>query len=220
LDPKVATIFAQIACFKNGLPQGSPCSPVIANLVGNILDIHLVRLAAKEGCTYTRYADDLTFSTNKPSFPKKIAVKDDDSHVWLPGPELLRLVRHSGFSINPKKTRMQYRDSRQEVTGLVVNEKINVRREYRRRVRAMAHRLFTKGEFYLPEYAEDENGNPEFKKESGSLSRLQGMLGFINDIDRYNCGKLDGKSESQGDNLSKVSFLQGVLRSAPACAYL
>ncbi|NJN91776.1 MAG: RNA-directed DNA polymerase [Leptolyngbyaceae cyanobacterium SL_5_14] len=75
LNSKVATIFAQIACFKKSLPQGSPCSPVISNLIGNILDTHLVRLAARTGCTYTRYADDLTFSTNKRCFPRSIAIQ-------------------------------------------------------------------------------------------------------------------------------------------------
>ena len=156
LDPKVATILAQIACFKQGLPQGSPCSPVISNLIGNILDAHMVRLAARTGCVYTRYADDLTFSTNKRCFPQSIAIPSDtDNHAWVPGSELLRIVNHSGFSINPKKTRMQYHCSRQEVTGLVVNEKINIRSEYRHNTRAMAHRLFTKGDFLLPAHTKD-----------------------------------------------------------------
>ena len=51
LNPKVATLIAQIACFENSLPQGSPCSPVISNLIGHILDIHLVKLASAAGCT-------------------------------------------------------------------------------------------------------------------------------------------------------------------------
>lgn len=107
LDPKVATIIAQIACFRNCLPQGSPCSPIISNLVGHILDIQLVKIASRAGCVYTRYADDLTFSTNKRCFPSSIAIKSEDSeHAWMPGPELLRVLNHSGFKVNPKKTRM------------------------------------------------------------------------------------------------------------------
>ena len=81
LHPSVATILAQVACSGNHLPQGSPCSPVIANLIGHILDVHLVKLAGRNGCRYTRYADDLTFSTNKKEFPEPIAVKlDADGH--------------------------------------------------------------------------------------------------------------------------------------------
>jgi retron-type reverse transcriptase len=86
LHPDVATILAQIACYENALPQGSPCSPVISNLVAHILDIHLVQLAANAGCSYSRYADDLTFSTNKRSFPPAIAERDAaQPHKWLPG---------------------------------------------------------------------------------------------------------------------------------------
>ena len=65
LHKDVATVIAQIACRENTLPQGSPCSPVISNLIAHVLDMHLVGLASKVGCTYSRYADDLTFSTNK-----------------------------------------------------------------------------------------------------------------------------------------------------------
>jgi hypothetical protein len=198
LDPKVATILAQIACFKQGLPQGSPCSPVISNLIGNILDAHMVRLAARTGCVYTRYADDLTFSTNKRCFPQSIAIPSDtDNHAWVPGSELLRIVNHSGFSINPKKTRMQYHCSRQEVTGLVVNEKINIRSEYRHNTRAMAHRLFTKGDFLLPAHTKDENGNYSLGIRPGSLNQLHGRLGFINGIDRHNIENTSGSTESQ-----------------------
>lgn len=198
LNPKVATIFAQIACFKKSLPQGSPCSPVISNLIGNILDTHLVRLASRQGCIYTRYADDLTFSTNKRCFPQSIAIQSNgDNHIWVPGPELLRLVKHSGFEINSKKTRMQYRCSRQEVTGLVVNKKVNIRREYRHNVRAMAHHLFTKGSFLLPTYKKDTNGDYSLEMKPGNLNQLHGRLGFIDGIDRHNIEMLSTSKESQ-----------------------
>lgn len=187
LAPKVATILAQIACFKQGLPQGAPCSPVISNLIGNILDVHMVRLASKADCAYTRYADDLTFSTNKKSFPRAIAIQsDDDEHTWIPGPELLRLVNRSGFKINHKKTRMQYFFSRQDVTGLVVNKKINIRREYRHNVRAMVHHLFTKGDFFIIENVKNKDGDFSLEKKQGELSQLHGRLGFIDSIDQHN----------------------------------
>jgi retron-type reverse transcriptase len=142
LHPKVATILTQIACYQGGLPQGSPCSPVISNLVAHILDIRLCRIAQKTGCTYSRYADDITFSTNKRAFPKEVAECIGNSHEWRVGKQLEQAITSAGFSINPSKTRMQYCDSRQNVTGLVVNTKVNIRSEYRRTVRAMAHHLF------------------------------------------------------------------------------
>ncbi len=187
LHPDMATILAQIACYENSLPQGSPCSPIISNLIGHLLDIHLVRLASQSGCTYTRYADDLTFSTNKSDFPPRIAKQlIDNKHKWTPGNELLRLVSKSGFQINPFKTRMQYCDSRQEVTGLIVNKKVNVRSEYRHTVRAMVNRLLTTGSFEFIRTHMDKNGLEIYKKEPGKLDQLHGMLSFIDYLDLYN----------------------------------
>jgi RNA-directed DNA polymerase len=73
LPTKAATLIAQIACYQGKLPQGSPCSPIIANLIAHLLDVRMVRLAKAHTCTYSRYADDLTFSTNRKEFPSAIA---------------------------------------------------------------------------------------------------------------------------------------------------
>lgn len=187
LDQKVATILAQIACFESKLPQGSPCSPVISNLIAHILDMHLVKLAKRNGCIYSRYADDLTFSSNKPNFPSQIASQDEkNEHLWMPGNELTRLIKVSGFEINTQKTRMQYKDSRQEVTGLIVNRKVNIRSEYRHTVRAMVYRLFTTGGFDFEQNKKGENGTATLSKTPGSLSQLHGMLGFIDGVDLFN----------------------------------
>lgn len=206
LHSDVATVLAQIACYENALPQGSPCSPVISNLIGHVLDIHLVRLASRNGCTYSRYADDLTFSTNKPEFPANIAqfASDDSDQQWSPGNELVRLVKKSGFIMNPLKTRMQYRDSRQEVTGLIVNKKVNVRSEYRRTVRAMVHHLFTKGSFEFVHKTVDEKRVVTINKMAGTTNQLHGMLGFIDGVDLYN-KKLNSKVKDSKDQLSTTS---------------
>lgn len=187
LHPTVATVLAQIACHENALPQGSPCSPVISNLIGHLLDIHLSRLASRTGCRYSRYADDITFSTNKREFPTSVArAVADAEHKWEAGEELQRLVALAGFAINPRKTRMQYRDSRQEVTGLVVNRKVNIRSEYRHTVRAMAHRLFMTGTFQFIQTIDDERGVLTPTKTDGTLAQLHGMLGHIDRVDLHN----------------------------------
>lgn len=187
LKADVATVLAQIACYNNGLPQGSPCSPVISNLVGHILDVHLCRLATKHGCTYSRYADDITFSTNKPTFPVGIAyMLAGQAHEWKVGPELQKIVAKANFTINQKKTRMQYQGSRQDVTGLVVNKKVNIRTEYRRTVRAMAQRLFKTGTFQYPRMVADANGVFVRTNVTGTIAQLHGMIGHINRVDRYN----------------------------------
>jgi RNA-directed DNA polymerase len=170
LHPNVATIIAQIACHENSLPQGSPCSPVISNLVGNILDSRLLALAKENKCTYTRYADDLTFSTNTQFFPAEIAenVKAAD---WEVGAPLRARIEATGFAINPSKTRMSLRQSRQTVTGLVVNAKPNIKQEYYRAARSMCNSLFQKGYYFRP----GENpGNVTDK-----LGPLEGTLSHI-----------------------------------------
>lgn len=187
LNPMVATVLAQIACHENKLPQGSPCSPVISNLIGHTLDMLLVRLAHNSGCTYTRYADDLTFSTNKWCFPARIAVEvDGKGDKWIAGYGLARLVARSGFSLNEKKTRMQYKDSRQEVTGLCVNRKINVTATYRYRVRAMVNSLLKTGGFEFVYKTQDTLGHEVLNTSVGRNQQLMGMLAHIDCVDLFN----------------------------------
>jgi RNA-directed DNA polymerase len=197
LDTKVATILAQIACHENGLPQGAPCSPVVSNLIGHVLDIRLCKLASANGCTYSRYADDITFSTNKPDFPSSIARRvPGEAHKWEVGDKLEEAVVSAGFVINPVKTRMQYRSSRQTVTGLVVNRKVNIRTEYRRTVRAMAHRLFKTGSFQQIRMVPDAKGVLTPIMANGTMAQLHGMLGHIDDVDYHNF-KIEAKIESR-----------------------
>lgn len=187
LQPKVATVLAQIACYDGKLPQGSPCSPVISNLVAHILDVHLLQLASRAGCIYTRYADDLTFSTNKKSFPAKIAkIVADQPHSWSAGSELKKIVQKNGFALNESKTRMQYNNSRQDVTGLVVNQKVNVSRTYRHAVRAMVHSLRRTGEFHLPHSVKKVSNAQEIMTIEGESDQLHGMLSYIHQVESYN----------------------------------
>lgn len=183
LNQKVATVVAQIASHENALPQGSPCSPIISNLIAHVLDIKLAKIAYAEKCTYSRYADDITFSTNKKSFPESLAkCIDPEAHSWVAGTVLEGAIRTSWFSLNPKKTRFQYRDSRQTVTGLTVNSKVNVRAEYHRTAKAMTHKLFRTGSFEVLK----ANKEGVTEKTLGSVHQLNGILSFIYMINDYN----------------------------------
>ncbi len=175
LSPLIATTLAQIACFNNSLPQGSPCSPIISNLICTILDIRLSKLAQKNGCQYSRYADDITFSTNKKEFPQELVIDNDVVNV---GAVLLKEIERAGFRINHRKTRLLYSTSRQEVTGLTVNKKVNVDNRYYKKVRAMAHTLYKDQSFSIIK----ENAKPQ----KGTLNQLEGMMSFIDSIDKYN----------------------------------
>lgn len=110
---------------KTVLPQGSPTSPVITNMLCVKLDRRLSGLAKRFGLKYSRYADDITFSANHNIFNKPEFQS-----------ELNRIiVEDQQLTINEKKTRLQHKTCQQEVTGLVVNEKVNVRQRYLNQVR-------------------------------------------------------------------------------------
>jgi RNA-directed DNA polymerase len=137
LPPRVATTLAKICCYENGLPQGAPTSPIISNMICSKLDSQLQRLAQKHRCIYTRYADDITFSTSMPRFPTAIA--QISTGVTVLGEELAAILEENNFQVNPNKIRLQEKTQRQEITGVVVNRFPNVPRSYIRQVRAMLH---------------------------------------------------------------------------------
>jgi RNA-directed DNA polymerase len=140
LPEKVATVLAQICCFSNALPQGAPTSPIISNMICAKLDGQLLKLAKGYRCIYTRYADDITFSTSMRKFPHALASLNDSTDNPLEiGSDLNRIIKQNGFQINLNKVRLQPTSSRQEVTGLTVNRFPNVTRRYISQIRAMLH---------------------------------------------------------------------------------
>lgn len=142
MSPKAATIMAQLCTFNNVLPQGSPISPILSNFVAADLDRRLTHLANRYSLRYSRYADDITFSTSKKNFPRSIAYFEGDNPITgdvVLGSLIVDEISAAGFDINYDKVRMQIPGVRQEVTGLTVNEFTNVKREYIRNIRAMLH---------------------------------------------------------------------------------
>ena len=183
LEEQVATTIAQIACDGVALPQGSPCSPVISELIGQVLDLRLLRFAKKHGVRYSRYADDITFSTNQKDFPPALAQQDpSDLSKWALGDELVQKIEGAGFKINAGKTRMHCRGSRQMVTGLVVNEKANIRSEYYRKARAMCDSLFQTGQYFKTVTPPDDPDGEPKPDLTDSLNPLEGILSHIYDV--------------------------------------
>ena len=170
---KVATILAQIACRNGTLPQGSPSSPIISNLIASILDVHLADLASRNGCTYTRYADDLSFSTNLKDFPSAIAIPDPARPgSWTAGAALASRIWRAGFNLNSAKSRLSIRNSRQMVTGLIVNNIVNVPEEYFKNTRAMCDKLFRTGSY-------DYSPGTKVPSPGRVLEPLHGRLSYI-----------------------------------------
>ncbi len=102
------------------LPQGAPTSPILTNIICEKLDRLLLGVAERFNLRYTRYADDITFS----SMHSVLSIGGEAYN------EIVRVIKEQGFSLNEKKTRLLKKGSRQEVTGLVLSDKINTPRKY------------------------------------------------------------------------------------------
>jgi RNA-directed DNA polymerase len=136
--PDVATLLAQVCCHRNELPQGAPTSPIITNFICRRLDTELARAAQSERCHYTRYADDICISTDRRAFPPSLG-SWSASGASQAGLLLVQIVQGNGFFVNPLKTRLLRRTQRQRVTGLIVNQKVNVSTDYVRSLRNLLY---------------------------------------------------------------------------------
>jgi RNA-directed DNA polymerase len=141
LPQEVSKVLAQICCYDGRLPQGAPTSPIVSNMICARMDSELRKLAKACKCTYTRYADDITFSTTLPSFPSGLASYTDGtdlSNIIL-GERLKLTIQGNGFEVNEDKTRLQHKSGHQGVTGLTVNQFPNVRRSFVREISSMLY---------------------------------------------------------------------------------
>ncbi len=123
-----------VAVGPRSLPQGACTSPALANLITRNLDNRVQRYADKIGWIYSRYADDLVFST-----------RVDDASPHRLTRAISMIVTDEGFQVNTEKTRVMRQPNRQMVTGLVVNEGVHLSRRDLRRLRAFFHRCSTRG---------------------------------------------------------------------------
>lgn len=119
------------------LPQGSPASPMITNIICNKLDKRLNGLALKYDFTYSRYADDMSFSFNKDNI---ILSNEEDINVGKVLGIISKIIREEGFSINSEKTKFLRENNRQAITGIVINnDEIGVPKKWVKNLRAAIH---------------------------------------------------------------------------------
>jgi len=144
------------------LPQGAPSSPVLSNIICQKLDFYLSAVAKRFNCTYSRYADDITFSSDENVF-------DKESEFIK---ELSRIITDQSFKINFTKTRLQSFKVRQEVTGLVVNKCVNVKKEYIKEIRMWL--------YYWESYGYPKASNFYSKDHFGQNHLRRGGLELIN----------------------------------------
>lgn len=182
LPHEAAKVLAQIACTENHLPQGSPCSPIISNMICGKLDHDLEAFAKKYKLFYSRYADDISFSSNLKQFPPQICSSSGVISVIV-GDELKEIITSNGFEINDQKVRLFDKNSRQEVTGLVVNELVNVPRTFIRNIRTMLHKWDVLGiEHVKKEYNETYKKINSKNNTANFYKALLGKINFVYDV--------------------------------------
>jgi retron-type reverse transcriptase len=158
----VATVFTNICTYKEMLPQGSPCSPMLANLTAWTLDLRIQGYVGKRGISYTRYADDLSFSGLNPSKVVKII------------PMIKTIIDDEKFIVNNKKTRIASSAKAKIVTGLIVNEdNVGIGKQKYKDLRAKIHHLTLPTEQYNEKL----------------LNHIGGWLSYLNSVDKLRLQK-------------------------------
>ena len=163
----VSKVLGALCCLHRHLPQGAPTSPALSNIVGYEMDRKLAALAAEYGLTYTRYADDLTFSGDV--FPKEQIIL-----------QVKRIIRDEKFEPNHKKTHFMNQSSRKIITGVSVASgvKLTIPKSKKREIRKNVYFILTKG---LAEHQRRIGSH-----DPAYLKRLIGMLCYWRAIEPDN----------------------------------
>lgn len=148
-------VLSRLCCYKNSLPQGAPTSPLLSNLVTKNLDNRLLGFARKMNLRYSRYADDITFSG---MINEKFVIR-----------VVKKILEENGFKINYRKVRNLKNYQRQEVTGIVVNQKLQVSKILRNRLRQEA--------YYIEKFGLKEH---LIKKEMEDINYIYKLIGLVN----------------------------------------
>lgn len=157
----VAGMLAHLCTLKGVLPQGAPTSPMLSNLVMKRIDRKIYAFCHSKGIAYTRYADDLTFSAER-----RLEYGQLMGYVSM-------MMRGEQFTINEEKTKVYHRNQSQNVTGIVVNEKLQVGKKYRRKIRQEM--------YYLQRYGLMEH-YPHTNYPFSPKSYLNHLLGKVNHV--------------------------------------
>jgi len=168
--PAVGTMLTALCCCNDFLPQGAPTSPAVSNLVMKHFDESINKLCENKGISYTRYCDDMTFSGD---FNPDLVIRKVSGYL-----------NAMGFELNETKTRILYRNGRQAVTGIVVNEKLQVSRDYRRKLRQEIFYCQKYGAKSHLERNESAAGIPENQYLLSLLGRIQYVL-LVNPEDQW-----------------------------------
>lgn len=179
----VANLIALIATNGFGrLPQGGPTSPVLANMIAASLDYEIVGLCRPLSCWYTRYADDITISTNKKEFPPELARYPNARGTGqvVIGDNLTKAIENHGFKINHDKSRLHSNWTRQLCTGIVVNGvKLTPPRPYIRRLRSLIDHWQKFGWGNASQVLHEKEGRNLFSDRDELVNHVKGKLTYL-----------------------------------------
>ena len=155
-------LLTNLCVYNNKLPQGAPTSGYISNLVMRNFDETIGYYCDENNISYSRYCDDMTFSGNFNVNKLILYVKD--------------LLKEKNFKLNERKTRIIKKNNRQQITGIVVNEKINICKKYKRKIRQEIYYIYKYG---LTNHLLRINYE---KKEKDYLLSLLGKVNYVYNI--------------------------------------
>lgn len=176
----IASTITGLVTYSGSLPQGAPTSPILSNMICVRLDNQLTKFCRELHVTYTRYADDITISTNIKNLPDDIVKVNEDGGLSL-GRPFRTIIAQNNFKFNQKKTRISSDDQTKLVTGVKVNTRLNVTSKYISELRAMIHAAQKHGLVCAQKYFDDRYGGNNRKLEnviSGKLEYLKSVRGY------------------------------------------
>jgi RNA-directed DNA polymerase len=168
-NDQLATALTLLTTFEGKLPTGAPSSPVLSNFICLELDRELAEFCTANGFTYSRYADDMSFSADR-------LISDNELL------DIISIINQNGFRINEKKLRLKKANQKQTVTGLTVNEKVNVNRKLLKKTRAMLHDLSRNGVNAATKKHFGIEGDVQAALLIRFINRLEGYINFIGQV--------------------------------------
>ncbi len=168
-DEQITWALTMLTTYKGLLCTGAPTSPVLSNFVCLELDKELKNYALMNNLQYSRYADDLTFSSDD-------RIHDD---MIL---DIVSIINKNHFRINQKKLRLVGANRRQTVTGITVNQKVNVNRKLLKRTRAMLHDLTKNGLYDATSKHFHMTADKDSALNVKFIRQLEGYINFIGQV--------------------------------------
>lgn len=164
LPKEIKVLLVKLCTYYDYLPQGAPTSPYISNLVLKNFDEYIGKYCEEREISYTRYCDDLTFS--------------GDFNIKQLKNKVQAYLEELGFNLNNKKTKVIRNNTRQTVTGVVVNKKANITKEYKRKIRQEI--------YYIKKYGIDNHCKFIKENKSKYLNSLRGRINYCLEINPSN----------------------------------